>query len=481
MWCRESGRRSFAAAAMSIAALEVRRDVCLASYACGGNVGARMRLVPIRSVQASRIFKTHSGLTVLISAKHGATPDWTNLAHWASACMFLATAAATELPLLGRFGQRLVALAERELHVALPQVPGNRTRCGSARIPALVARGRASEMFGALALATAYVVVDALRNGSLLAHALPASPFEPRAGVTEGAVSSHLANANRALLLCPDVAAPRHSYTCFEGLVRARWTETSRTWGMGVALDELTRLRGAYSRQRTGQRMQRAMRALLAMPPPAPVEPGLQLPRRVVLLTRRTQSAWINRQPMARAMRQVAVLAGAQFTDAGDAEDLGLTGDGCYRAAPQVELWASAWLVVSVVGAHEANVMFMKPTSAGLLESLNCGHHTQTYATLAAAAGVPYAAAREAWQLGHGWLAKASAPVLAQACLHLSLPTRCSALDILTAKPHLYERQNCSAGKSAKALLWLNMPRMHLLSGEGADVLRGLRDRLGVG
>jgi hypothetical protein len=465
---------------MSTSALEVRRDVCLASYACGGNVGARMRLVPIKSIQASRISRTHSGLTVLISAKHGAAPDWTNLAHWTSACMFLAAAAATELPLLGRFGQRLVAYADKELHVALPQVLGNRTSCGgNARIPALVARGRASEMFSALAFATAHVVVDALRNGSLLSPAFSASPFEPRAGVTAGAGSSHhWANANRALLLCPDIAAPRDHYTCFEGLVRARWSETSRTWGMGVALEEITQLASASSRQQTGQRMQRAMRALLAMPPPAPVEPGLS-PRRVVLLTRRTQSAWVNRHAMTRAMRQVATLAGARFTDAGDAEDLGLTEDGCYRAAPQVELWAGAWLVLSVVGAHESNVIFMSPESAGLLESLNCGHHTQTYATLAAAAGVPYAAARETRQLGHDWLAAASAPVLAQACQHLSLPPTCSAAEILAAKPHLYDRRNCT-GKSAKALLWLNMPRMHLLSGESADVIRGLRDRLGV-
>jgi hypothetical protein len=249
---------------------------------------------------------------------------------------------------------------------------------------------------------------------------------------------------------------------------------------MGAALEELIRLASAQSRRTIGQRMQRAMRALLAMPFSAPVEPGQSPMRQIVLLTRRTQSAWINRQGMARAMRQVATLAGARLTDAGDAEDLGLTAGGCYRSAPQVELWANAWLVVSVVGAHESNVIFMPPASAGLLESFNCGHNTETYATLAAAAGVPYAAAREARQLGHGWLAEAGAPALAQACLHLSLPATCSAVDILTAKPHLYERRNCT-GKSAKALLWLNMPRMHLLSGEGADVLRSLRDRLGVG
>jgi len=447
--------------------LEVRRDVCVASYECG-SAGGRLQLVKKQQVEPALVWKTHTGLTVLISAKHGASLDWSNLAHWTSACMYLAAAAVAELPGLGRFGTRLAGYAETAVRVALPQVVANRTSCGAgALVPALVARGSGSEMFAALALATAHVVVGALRNGSLPAPtpkavSSSASPFEL---------------ANDALLLCPDLAAPPGSYICFDGLVRVRWAEPARTHGLMLALSALNHRSDARSRRRSARRLHEAMRLVVGLPPPPRIGAGSPQRRLVVLLTRRTQSVWINHAAMADSFRQAVESAGAEFRDAGDAEELGVSG-GCYRAAPQVELWSGAWLVVSPVGAHESNVVFMRPDSAGLLESLNCGHDTMTYNVLATAAGVPYAAARETHQQGHGWLAAASAPLLRQACQHLSLPTGCNAAQILEAKPRLYERKNCS-GRSAKALLWLNMPRMHFLSGDAADVLRALGRRLG--
>lgn len=454
--------------------LELRRDVCVASYRCAGLVGARYKLIPAKSLKPSQVWKTYSGLTVFLSAKHGASIDWSNLAHWSSACMFLAAAAIAELPNLGRFGQRLADYAQTALRVALPQVVANQTSCkgGARRSPALMARGRSSEMFGAFALAAAIVVVDALQNGSLLAS-VPISGASTRTGAPSFPVA-----LQHELLLCGQVAAPPKKYTCFASLVRARWTEETRSRGMNVALEHLILTTDLRLRRLTGSRVHKAIREVVGLPPPAPSSSGVSPRRQVVLLTRRTQSIWVNRQAMVRSMRQTSLFSGADFLDAGDAEDLGLSDEGCYLAAPQVALWSSAWLVVSVVGAHESNVVFMSPDSAGLLESFNCGHNTRTYANLATAAGVPYTPTRESEQQGHGWLTTASQQLVRQACEHLGLPaSTCTVDSILSVKPHLYERSNCS-GRSARALLWMNMPRMHILTGESADVLRALKARL---
>ena len=107
-----------------------------------------------------------------------------------------------------------------------------------------------------------------------------------------------------------------------------------------------------------GNVLRRAAWSVLGARMPLP-----QKRRSVVLLTRRTQSRWINRREAVDALRGIAAAAGATFTDAGDAEDLGATPTRCYRALPQLRLWTRAWLVVSVVGAHESNVVFMRPSA----------------------------------------------------------------------------------------------------------------------
>ena len=126
--------------------------------------------------------------------------------------------------------------------------------------------------------------------------------------------------------------------------------------------------------------------------PPVTSSNGKKL---VVLLTRRSQSVWKNRAEVAAKLRKTIEGRGYAMHDAGEAEDLG-NHDGCYRAYPQIDLWRRAWLVISPVGAHLSNVVFMQPgVSAGLLVSQNCNFNTSVYRTLAACCGVKYRAAEE--------------------------------------------------------------------------------------
>ncbi|EOD28559.1 hypothetical protein EMIHUDRAFT_100019 [Emiliania huxleyi CCMP1516] len=441
--------------------LEVRRDVCLAHYSCGGDV-ARLRLVRRSSLGAGASVSTRPGLTVAVASKHGTSLDWSNLAHWASACVLVAAAARSELPGLGRFGAALAARAAEAVWVALPQVASNRTACGGASgLPALVSRGEPSEMFALLALASARVAVEALGNGSAPSRAAAA------------------AIGGKSVLLCRDIAPGPRAYTCFDALIRARWSDAALggRHAMLDALEAVSGRAGAAARAATGEALRSQARALLGLPAAAPEAGGRRV---IVLLTRRTQSAWVNRPSVARAVSLAARAAGVRFEDAGDAEDLGRGPGGCYGAAAQVRLWSRAWLVVSVAGAHEANAVWLACGSAGLLESLNCGHATGTYRALAAATGGRYAAASEVRQQGHRWLRSASRPLLDQACVHLGLRRGCRAEEVLAARPRLYERKNCTAQRRSDAL-YFNLPRVHdLEGGETADLLAALHRILGL-
>ena len=135
-----------------------------------------------------------------------------------------------------------------------------------------------------------------------------------------------------------------------------------------------------------------ALRISHVVPPLSMSARGTHL-HRVVLLTRRTQSQWTNRQEAAQKLRQVVHSAATGpkfgFLDAGDAETLGVvtlqTGDNCYSSGVQLALWQDAHIVVSPVGAHLANLVFMSQRSAGLLQSNNCEFNTLTYSSLARA------------------------------------------------------------------------------------------------
>jgi len=414
---------------------------------------ARLRLVRRSSLGAGASISTRPGLTVA---------DWSNLAHWASACVLVAAEARSELPGLGRFGAALAARASEAVWVALPQVASNRTACGGASgLPALVSRGAPSEMFALLALASTRVAVEALGNGS--------APSRAAAAAVGG----------KSLLLCRDIAPVPRAYICFDALIRARWSDAALggRHAMIDALEAVSGRAGAAASAATGEALRSQARALLGLPAAAPEAGGRRV---IVLLTRRTQSAWVNRPSVARAVSLAARAAGVRFEDAGDAEDLGRGPGGCYGAAAQVRLWSRAWLVVSVAGAHEANAVWLACGSAGLLESLNCGHATGTYRALAAATGGRYAAASEVRQQGHRWLRSASRPLLDQACVHLGLRRGCRAEEVLAARPRLYERKNCTAQRRSDAL-YFNLPRVHdLEGGETADLLAALHRLLGL-
>jgi hypothetical protein len=140
---------------------------------------------------------------------------------------------------------------------------------------------------------------------------------------------------------------------------------------------------------------------LLGMTPLDPQYDDHKHARFVTLLTRRSGPIWSNREYVASGLRKAIYRANTRlgynlyvFRDAGFAEDLGLK-DNCYRIRPQIDLWASSWLVLAPHGAHETNVLFMPGSSGGLVEGFACGHQSGTFSDLANYSQVAYRAARE--------------------------------------------------------------------------------------
>ena len=342
------------------------------------------RLLPrTYALRAGRRVEHHAGVSVMLVSKHGDTHafDWSNLLHWSSAMLYSSLVVqSNSLELRARLRAATAASRGRANLSALgrtllPTIPASTSvvHCSGAEssgTPAYMARGAHSEMFALLAQSASLSIANAL--------GIAAPPRPPLA-----------------------ICTPRLIH-CFDGLL------SFQPKGGSSFKDRL----GRWNREMllTG-RMQQAGPNLLAAPflaaayrlagssPPAVVLPRPR--RRVVLLTRRTQSRWTNRPEAVRELRAIATGAGVGFVDAGDAEALGRTnlpgGGACYAARPQIELWRDAWLVISVVGAHESNLLFMPswPQAAGLLESTNCGFFTDSYSVLARAVGTGHHKAQQ--------------------------------------------------------------------------------------
>jgi len=438
--------------------LDVRRDVCV-SLSCDNT--DRVRLHALSKVDPSKVERKIVGLTALLQVQHGKSYDWSNYAHITSACLLLAAAADLELRRRPALASRLLKWASVGLHVAMPQVTGVKRSCGHPRVPALQARGALSEVF------------------SLVAMAATSSVIKIAAEIAGGSHASANASAlgTGSLLLCNDVAKRTPGgFTCFDALVRLPERRANNQAELEAVASSLPTATGV----RLGARMQRAAHELLGLRRPKPPRH-----RRVVLLTRRSQSVWVNREAAAARIRGLVRHAHGSFVDAGEAEDLGRDGAGCFRAAPQVRLWASAWLVVTVVGAHESNLVYMPQGGAGVLEALNCGHRSATYRSFAKVAGVAHTASHELRQQGHAWLRSASAPLLQQACAHIGgtgnrgvPPERCSVDALLKRLPRLYERKRCASNLSATRGIYFNTPRVVRLSGEDLDLMWTLRGLL---
>ena len=261
-----------------------------------------------------------------------------------------------------------------------PQVSSSKRWCGNAKVPgsvpALFGRGAYSEMFLLSAFATVSAVADALGSArprqmaglrttlcntqrpvcmDALVYSDPRHPGPASQAATLGIKSAWKYEPNQTVTLC------------------RRWAKTAATLA-GVEG------RSAGSAARTATTM-------------LPVTP-----RKVVLLTRRTQSVWTNRAEAAVQLRALVHTRGGTLIDAGNAEDLGVQEEHgrCYLARPQVELWRrGAFAVVSPVGAHLTNLVFMQGALGGLVQSNNCGFATETYEILARACGVRFAASYE--------------------------------------------------------------------------------------
>ena len=266
-----------------------------------------------------------------------------------------------------------------------PQVSSSKRWCGNAKVPgsvpALFGRGAYSEMFLLSAFATVSAVADALGSArprqmaglrttlcntqrpvcmDALVYSDPRHPGPASQAATLGIKSAWKYEPNQTVTLC------------------RRWAKTAAT---------LAGVEGGSAGP--------AARTATTMLPVTP--------RKVVLLTRRTQSVWTNRAEAAVQLRALVHTRGGTFLDAGNAEDLGVQEQRgrCYLARPQVELWRrGAFAVVSPVGAHLTNLVFMQGALGGLVQSNNCGFATETYEILARACGVRFAASYETQRKG---------------------------------------------------------------------------------
>ena len=246
-------------------------------------------------------------------------------------------------------------------------------------VPALFGRGAYSEMFLLSAFATVGAVADALGSArprrmadlrttlcntqrpvcmDALVYSDPRQPGPASRAATLGIESAWRHHPHQTVTLC------------------RQWAETAAT---------LAGVRGESAGPAATTRS-------ITMPP-----------RKVVLLTRRTQSVWTNRAEAVGQLRALVHTHGGTFLDAGNAEELGVQEQRgrCYLARPQVELWRRrAFAVVSPVGAHLANVVFMQGALGGLVQSNNCGFATGTYEILAKACGVRFTTSHETQRKG---------------------------------------------------------------------------------
>lgn len=273
-----------------------------------------------------------------------------------------------------------------QLSIYYQQVSSSKRWCGNATVPgsvpALFGRGAYSEMFLLSAFATVSAVADALGSArprqmaglrttlcdtqrpvcmDALVYSDPRHPGPARQAAILGIKSAWRHEPHQTVTLC------------------RRWAKTAAT------------LAGVEG----GSAGPRAARTATTMLPVTP--------RKVVLLTRRTQSVWTNRAEAAVQLRALVHTRGGTFLDAGNAEDLGVQEQRgrCYLARPQVELWRrGAFAVVSPVGAHLTNLVFMQGALGGLVQSNNCGFATETYEILARACGVRFAASHETQRKG---------------------------------------------------------------------------------
>ena len=217
-------------------------------------------------------------------------------------------------------------------------------------VPALFGRGAYSEMFLLSAFATVGAVADALGSArprrmadlrttlcntqrpvcmDALVYSDPRQPGPASRAATLGIESAWRHHPHQTVTLC------------------RQWAETAAT---------LAGVRGESAG------------------PAATTRSTTMTPRKVVLLTRRTQSVWTNRADAVEQLRALVHTHGGTFLDAGNAEELGVQEQRgrCYLARPQVELWRRrAFAVVSPVGAHLTNVVFMKGALGGLVQSNN--------------------------------------------------------------------------------------------------------------
>ena len=238
-----------------------------------------------------------------------------------------------------------------QLSIYYQQVSSSKRWCGNATVPgsvpALFGRGAYSEMFLLSAFATVSAVADALGSArprqmaglrttlcdtqrpvcmDALVYSDPRHPGPARQAAILGIKSAWRHEPHQTVTLC------------------RRWAKTAAT------------LAGVEG----GSAGPRAARTATTMLPVTP--------RKVVLLTRRTQSVWTNRAEAAVQLRALVHTRGGTFLDAGNAEDLGVQEQRgrCYLARPQVELWRrGAFAVVSPVGAHLTNVVFMQGALGG--------------------------------------------------------------------------------------------------------------------
>jgi hypothetical protein len=373
--------------------LDIRRDVCLSPQPrCNSAQPLQIDLRPRATVQQDgRETKHLKGTTVLIYAQHHESADWANLLHWLSACLYVSVA----LGISQRSASAMLAQPSlsQVRHVLLPQIQAKRAQCtngslaGRARrgaVTALLARGAYSEMFLLTAFATARAV------GRTLGSTNVSSPRAIYCSTTQIVCMD-------ALVYVDPTRVPG-AYSVPSTTTHARHVPGGFTAGLRA----ITR---AYS-SRVVRQCERWREAAFAI---GVARASHKLPdrRHVVVLTRRTQSVWTNRATVIEHLRAVVLHAGVrtiELTDAGDAESLGLKEVGphvtgqhrkCYVAEAQLNLWHEAYAVISPVGAHLANLVFMQRSSRGLVQSNNCGFNTLTYSTLANACGIRHTTSRE--------------------------------------------------------------------------------------
>ncbi len=349
------------------ASLQVRRNVCFKRAQC--NVAAGHPLQFRDFGRHDNATMRHKGLTVVLNANHYSSFDYSNYGHWLEVCLRFYYAASLRRD-IARLVKGLRVDAVR--NIVLPQIPRYVNDCGRPRVPGVFARGAFSEVYVALARVAAMAAARALGKE------------QPRA-------------LRSSMLYCQDL---EQGDACFEAVMfvaPGKLVNTLSSYSLGYAPGG--DLKFPAEVLRVGAQWQSDMRTMLGLPPPAPLAE-----RPVLLLTRKNGPSWLNRDDVARELRQRVRSRGLKFVDAGHAEDLGrelltsgwkvrkvragrgseagvriggqrshrrrskkpasararalLAGTSgenvCYRIEDQVRLWTNASLVITPHGAHGA-------------------------------------------------------------------------------------------------------------------------------